>query len=70
MVVISTKKVQSKVKFFTSKNNIFSNHVEIETFLNTVRLEDGESGKEIVIAVNTDIKNNKKFVTDSNGLQF
>jgi hypothetical protein len=42
MVLINTKKVQTLVKFFTSQNNIYSNHTEIEIFLNSVILEKGE----------------------------
>lgn len=38
----------------------------IETFINS--LPDGYQGKEVVIQINTNIKNNNVFYTDSSGL--
>jgi len=45
------------------------NYVEIETFLNSIDISD-KQGKEVVLLVNTGIKNSDKtFYTDSNGLE-
>lgn len=41
---------------------------EIESFIDSIPIEDGV-GKEVVIKVNTHIKNAGVFYTDSNGLE-
>ena len=51
-----------------------SSHIEIETFVNSIDILingnlTNQQGKEIVLLVETDIKNGDKFYTDSNGLE-
>ena len=45
-----------------------SNVYEIETFLDSIPIDDNV-GKEIVMLIDTSIKNGNKFYTDSNGLE-
>ena len=45
------------------------NFVEIESFVNSIDVLTEMQGKEIVMVIETDLKNNKTFYTDSNGLE-
>lgn len=44
-----------------------TNVIELETFLGSIPTDD-KVGKEVVLRIQTDIKNNQVFYTDSNGL--
>ncbi|EAS02491.2 glycoside hydrolase family 38 amine-terminal domain protein (macronuclear) [Tetrahymena thermophila SB210] len=41
---------------------------EVETFIHSIDVDDG-IGKEVVMLINTNYKNDRKFFTDSNGLE-
>jgi hypothetical protein len=63
-----------QLKFFTNNNkqeqtdfDLFD-IVEIESYINSINIED-KQGKEIIMRINREIKNNGIFYTDSNGLE-
>jgi len=47
---------------------IFNNTFNIQTFIDSIPIDDGIA-KEIVLLINTNIDNNNTFYTDSNGLE-
>jgi alpha-mannosidase len=57
------------VKVFLLENQVLSEVVEVETFVNSINVTDGQ-GKEVVIALTSQVDNQNTFITDSNGLNF
>lgn len=47
---------------------VYDYMVELETLVKSISIEDGR-GKEVVMEIETNIKNNNTFYTDSNGLE-
>lgn len=54
---------------FLLENQVLSEVVEVETFVNSIDVTDGQ-GKEVVIAFTSQVDNQNTFITDSNGLNF
>lgn len=57
------------MKVFLLENQVLSEVVEVETFVNSINVTDGQ-GKEVVIALTSQVDNQNTFITDSNGLNF
>jgi hypothetical protein len=57
------------VKVFLLDNQVLSEVVEVETFVNSIDVTDGQ-GKEVIIALTSQVDNQNTFITDSNGLDF
>jgi len=54
---------------FLLDNQVLSEVVEVETFVNSIDVTDGQ-GKEVIIALTSQVDNQNTFITDSNGLDF
>ena len=57
------------MKVFLLDNQVLSEVVEVETFVNSIDVTDGQ-GKEVIIALTSQVDNQNTFITDSNGLDF
>jgi len=66
---IIDESLSSQVKVFLLENQVLSEVVEVETFVNSINVTDGQ-GKEVVIALTSQVDNQNTFITDSNGLNF
>lgn len=66
LLFASSKKYTTTVRQF--KFDTYNDSYEIETFINTLDTT-GTAGKEVVILIDTEIKNGKTFFTDANGLE-
>ncbi len=69
MASIIDESLSSQVKVFLLENQVLSEVVEVETFVNSINVTDGQ-GKEVVIALTSQVDNQNTFITDSNGLNF
>ncbi len=69
MASIIDEKVSSQVKVFLLEKQVLSEVIEVETFVNSIDVSDGQ-GKEVVVAFTSQVDNQNTFVTDSNGLYF
>ncbi|EAS02485.2 glycoside hydrolase family 38 amine-terminal domain protein (macronuclear) [Tetrahymena thermophila SB210] len=64
IVLLQGEHTTTQLRFYF---NNFDKIVEVETFIHPINVSDGK-GKEVVMIVNTNLKNKKTFYTDSNGL--
>ncbi|KAL4477150.1 hypothetical protein ABPG72_008884 [Tetrahymena utriculariae] len=64
IILLDGQHTTTQLKFFFSNSDKI---VEVETFIHPINISDGK-GKEVVLIVNTNLKNQKTFYTDSNGL--
>ena len=62
---IESDNVKTDIRIYKSPE-IFRSALEVETFVDSIDIS--ETGKEITLNVETNIKNNNEFFTDSNGL--
>lgn len=69
MASIIDEKLSSQVKVFLQENQVLREVVEVETFVNSIDVSDGQ-GKEVVVAFTSQVDNQNTFITDSNGLNF
>ena len=64
---IEDERISSQIKFYANKDSIYYQVPEIETFVNSIDCPDSY-GREIVLKIQSHIKNKGDFFTDSNGL--
>lgn len=68
MFVYEGDKTYTKVYFSKIAQEIETKGFEMETFMDSIDVSDGQ-GKEVVLNLAHSISNNKTFYTDSNGLE-
>ena len=66
MIALQGSKTRSQLKI----NAVFrtGSVLELETFVDSIDISDRQ-GREVVLQVSTDIRSNRTFYTDSNGLE-
>ncbi|EAS04708.3 glycoside hydrolase family 38 amine-terminal domain protein (macronuclear) [Tetrahymena thermophila SB210] len=63
VVLLEGEHVTTQLRFYSAN---YDKVIEVETFVHPIQVQN--TGKEIIMVLNTGLQNNKTFYTDSNGL--